>query len=138
MQSSGVISQVYVQLHPNDPRKIIFQIRPDQNYADVDAYINFYSNDGKLIRKENFEVTDEKNRYIKKDVCTNRVFTHRLHGVTAVSIDHISCNETRGKSDNVSNSKKINIPASNKTIDSDFIKRGISNYNHSMRRHSTP
>jgi len=103
----------YVQLFPGDSTKIIFQVKPDQNYSDVNAYINFYSQNNKVIRKKlEFEVTDSKNKYIHRDQCTNKVFSHWVKGAAYVTVDHVSWNSSRGKADDRPG-VTIAIPVSN-------------------------
>ena len=115
-------SVYYVQLHPTDNKKIVFQIRPDQNYSDVNAYINFYMQNGTLIKKNvSFAVTDENDKYIKKDIITSRIFDISGNGVGLVKVNNVKCKEARGKADKYKIGEQINISGSNSTLDAAFI-----------------
>ena len=57
---------VYVQLHPSNNKKIVVQIMPDKTYADVVAYVNFYSADNKRVAQQAFDLSDGKEKYIRK------------------------------------------------------------------------
>jgi hypothetical protein len=103
---------VYVQLHPSSNKKIVLQIMPDKTYADVVAYVNFYSADNKRVAQQAFDLADSKEKYIRKGTCTTRVFKFSFDKpVTRVTIDHVNENDTADANDKISG-KKLNIPMS--------------------------
>jgi hypothetical protein len=82
---------VYVQLHPDNNKKIVIQIVPDKTYSNVVAYINFYSANNKRVAQKAYSLSDDKEKYIRKDQCTNRVFKFSFdEAVTRVKIDHVN------------------------------------------------
>lgn len=96
---------IYVQLHPGNNKKIIVQILPDKTYADVVAYINFYSSDNKRVGQQAFSLSDEKDKYIRKGKCTTRVFKFSFDKVARVTIDHVNADDTVEKNGKNSGSK---------------------------------
>lgn len=100
---------IYVQLHPNSDKKIIIQIVPDKTYKDVVAYVNFYSANNKRIAQESYDLSEAKNKFIRKGQCTNRTFKFSFHEkVTRVTIDRVIASEADGsKSDSI-----IDLPVS--------------------------
>ena len=115
ISTSYVMSQTksYVQLYPGDNKKIIFQILPDQNYSDVNAYIQLCSTDGTVKKIVVYEVTNEEDKYILKDVCTSRIFSHNVRNIAYAKLDHVTQNETRGKADDAK--KGLSIPSQSST-----------------------
>lgn len=105
---------VYVQLHPDNSKKIIVQIVPDKTYADVVAYINFYSADNKRVAQKAYSLSDEKDKYIRKDKCTNRVFKFSFDKtVIRVTIDHVNEGEVLGED---AKGTKIHLPVSKQAL----------------------
>jgi len=105
---------VYVQLHPGSNKKIVIQILPDKTYADVVAYINFYSADNKRVGQQAFSLSEEKDRYIPKGKCTTRVVRFSLDkAVSRVTIDHV--NEGATVNGNGSGTK-LNLAISNQPL----------------------
>ena len=58
---------VYVQLHPDNDKKIVIQIVPDKTYSNVVAYINFYAANNKRVAQKAYSLSDEKDKYVRKD-----------------------------------------------------------------------
>jgi hypothetical protein len=109
--SFSIVEQgIYVQLHPDNDKKFVLQIVPDKTYANVVAYINFYSADNKRIAQKAFSLSDEKDKYIRKGQVTHREFKFSFDKkVTRVTVDHVNEDEVL---DNSSGKKgvKINLP----------------------------
>jgi hypothetical protein len=84
---------------------------PDKTYEKVVAYVNFYSADNKRIAQKAYSITDEKDKYVRKGVCTTREFKFSMDGeVARVKIDHVNEGEIL-KGENGDNSgKKISLP----------------------------
>lgn len=102
---------MYAQLQPSGHKRFVFQMVPDKTYEKVVAYINFYSADNKRIAQKAYSITDDKDKYVRKGVCTTRVFKFSFDGeVARVKIDHVNEGEVlKGESgDNLG--KKINLP----------------------------
>ena len=107
---------VYVQLLPGNNKKIVIQILPDKTYEKVVAYVNFYSTDNKRVAQKAFDLSDEKEKYIRKDKCTSRVFKFSFDKpVTRVTIDHINEGDTADDTDEIKG-KKLNLPASSNPL----------------------
>ena len=82
---------IYVQLHPNNDKKIVVQIVPDKTYTNVVAYINFYSADNKRVAQKAYSLSDDKDKHIRKDQVTQREFKFSFDKkVTRVTIDHVN------------------------------------------------
>ena len=108
---------VYVQLHPDNNKKIIIQIVPDKTYSNVVAYINFYSANNKRVAQKAYSLSDDKEKYIRKDQCTNRVFKFSFdETVTRVKIDHVNEGEVLGKESNAGKGTKMNMPISERAL----------------------
>jgi hypothetical protein len=104
---------VYVQLHPGNNKKIIVQIVPDKTYSNVVAYVNFYSSNNKRIAQQAFSLSNDKDQYIRKDQCTNRVFKFSFDETVArVTIDHVNEGEQEGGAKGT----KMNLPVSSKAL----------------------
>jgi hypothetical protein len=102
---------IYVQLHPGTNKKIVIQILPDKTYADVVAYINFYSSDNKRVAQQPFSLSDEKDRYIRKGKCTTRVFKFSFDkAITRVTVDHVNEGHGLEKGDDAGQGSKLNLP----------------------------
>lgn len=103
----------YVQLTPGNNKKIVFQIIPDKTYANVVAHINFYSADNKRVGQKAFSITEGKDKYIRKNECTNKVFKFSFDkAVARVTIDHINEGEILDPADKASAGTRINLPVS--------------------------
>ncbi|HZI23575.1 MAG TPA: hypothetical protein VFD46_00775 [Chryseolinea sp.] len=113
----GIVEQgIYVQLHPDNDKKFVLQIVPDKTYANVVAYINFYSADNKRIAQKAYSLSDEKDKYIRKGQVTHREFKFSFDKkVTRVTVDHVNEDEVL---DNSSGKKgvKINLPVLNHSL----------------------
>ncbi|HKZ37280.1 MAG TPA: hypothetical protein VJ184_06510 [Chryseolinea sp.] len=108
---------VYVQLHPDNNKKIVIQIVPDKTYSNVVAYINFYSANNKRVAQKAYSLSDGKEKYIRKDQCTNRVFKFSFdETVTRVKIDHVSEGEVLGKESASSKGAHLNLPISESAL----------------------
>lgn len=108
---------IYVQLHPSSNKKIVVQIVPDKTYSNVVAYINFYSADNKRVAQKAYSLSDEKDKYIRKDQCTNRVFKFSFdEAVTRVKIDHVNEGEVLDKDNGGAKGTKINLPISDSAL----------------------
>ena len=100
----------YVQLHPDNDKKIIVQIVPDKTYSNVVAYINFYSSDNKRVAQKAYSLSDDKEKYIRKDQVTHREFKFSFDKkVTRVTIDHVNEGEVLDESSG-KKGVKINLP----------------------------
>lgn len=101
---------VYVQLLPGNNKKIVIQILPDKTYEKVVAYVNFYSADNKRVAQKAFDLSDEKEKYIRKDKCTSRIFKFNFDkAVARVTIDHVNEGDTADETDEIKG-KKLNLP----------------------------
>ena len=108
---------VYVQLHPDNNKKIVIQIVPDKTYSNVVAYINFYSANNKRVAQKAYSLSDDKDKYIRKGQCTNRVFKFSFdETVTRVKIDHVNEGEVLGKEGADSKGTPINLPISDSAL----------------------
>ena len=104
---------VYVQLHPESNKKIVIQIVPDKSYANVVVHVNFYSSNNKRVGQQAFSLSNDSDQYVRKDLCTNRVFKFSFdETVTRVTIDHVNENEKEGGPKGT----KINLPVSAKAL----------------------
>ena len=101
---------IYVQLHPDNDKKIVVQIVPDKTYSNVVAYINFYSADNKRVAQKAYSLSDEKEKYIRKDQVTQREFKFSFDKkVARVTIDHVNEGEVLDESSG-KKGVKINLP----------------------------
>ena len=101
---------IYVQLHPDNDKKIVVQIVPDKTYSNVVAYINFYSADNKRVAQKAYSLSDDKEKYIRKDQVTHREFKFSFDKkVTRVTIDHVNEGEVLDESSG-KKGVKINLP----------------------------
>jgi len=101
---------IYVQLHPDNDKKIIVQIVPDKTYSNVVAYINFYSSDNKRVAQKAYSLSDDKEKYIRKDQVTHREFKFSFDKkVTRVTIDNVNEGEVLDESSG-KKGVKINLP----------------------------
>ena len=108
---------IYVQLHPTSNKKIVIQIVPDKTYSNVVAYINFYAANNKRVAQEAYSLSDDKDKYVRKDKCTTRVFKFSFdETVTRVKIDHVNEDEMPGKDDDGTKGKKISLPVSDHAL----------------------
>jgi hypothetical protein len=104
---------VYVQLHPDNNKKIAIQIVPDKTYANVVAYVNFYAANNKRIAQKAYSLSDEKDKYVRKGICTTREFKFSFdEAVKRVTIDHVSEGESLDKDGKGTGGTKINLPVS--------------------------
>jgi hypothetical protein len=104
---------VYVQLHPDNNKKIIIQIVPDKTYADVVAYVNFYAANNKRIAQKAYSLSDDKEKYVRKNICTNREFKFSFdQAVKRVTIDHVNEGESLDKDGKGTGGTKLNLPVS--------------------------
>lgn len=102
---------VFAQLDPSNNRKVVFQIVPDKTYEKVVVYLNFYSKDNKRVAQRAYSVTDEKDKYVRKGVCTTRVFKFSGGGdATRVKIDHVNEGEVLKGDEGDNSGKKIALP----------------------------
>jgi hypothetical protein len=99
---------VHVQLLKN--KKIVIQIVPDKTYENVVAHINFYSKDNKRVGQKAYSLSD-KDKYVRKDQVTNRVFKFDFDEVSRVSIDHVNEGEELDK-EGGAKGKKLDLPIS--------------------------
>jgi hypothetical protein len=103
---------IYVQLHPDNNKKIVVQIIPDKTYANVVAYINFYAANNKRVAQKAYSLSDDKDKYIRKDKVTERVFKFSFdEKVTRVTIDHVNEDEVLDQPNSMKG-KKINLAIS--------------------------
>lgn len=110
---------IYVQLHPDNNKKIVIQIVPDRTYENVVAYVNFYASNNKRVAQKAYSLSDEKDKYIRKDKCTSRTFKFSFdEKVTRVTIDHVNEAEVLDKDDkSVSKGTKMNLSVSNNALE---------------------
>jgi hypothetical protein len=93
-------------------KKIVIQIVPDKTYENVVAYINFYSKDNKRVGQKAYSLSDGNNKYVRKDVVTNRTFKFSFdEDVARVTIDHVNEGEELDK-EGGAKGKKLNLPIS--------------------------
>jgi hypothetical protein len=93
-------------------KKIVIQIVPDKTYENVVAYINFYSKDNKRVAQKAYSLSDGNDKYVRKDVVTNRVFKFSFdEDVSRVTIDHVNEGEELDK-EGGAKGKKLNLPIS--------------------------
>ena len=107
---------IYVQLHPDNNKKIVVQIIPDKTYANVVVYINFYAANNKRVAQKAYSLSDNNDKYIRKDKVTERVFKFSFdEKVTRVTIDHVNEDEVLDQS-NSRKGKKINLSISDHAL----------------------
>lgn len=103
---------MYAQVQSNHKR-FVFQMLPDKTYEKVVAYVSFYGKDNKRIAQKAYSITDEKEKYVRKGVCTTRVFKMSVDGdVARVKIDHVNEGETLKDDKGDNSGKKIALPVS--------------------------
>jgi hypothetical protein len=79
--------ECYLQLYPGDNSRMIFQILPDKDYADVAIYVNFYDNENNIIKQnKRFSITSPNNKYLRQ---ANGIYSVILTN-TVQNTDHIS------------------------------------------------
>jgi hypothetical protein len=100
---------VHVALLKN--KKIVIQIVPDKTYENVVAHINFYSKDNKRVGQQAYSLAEGGDKYVRKDVVTNRVFKFSFDDVARVTIDHVNEGEELHK-EGGAKGKKLNLPIS--------------------------
>lgn len=101
---------MYAQLQSNHKR-FVFQMVPDKTYENVVAYINFYSTDNKRIAQKAYSITDEKEKYARKGICTTREFQFSFDAeVARVKIDHVNEGEILNGESGNNSGKKIALP----------------------------
>lgn len=89
---------MYAALVPGSSKKFVFQIVPDKTYEHVVAHINFYSSDNKRVGQKAYEITDDKEKYARKDVVTSKVFKFDFDKeVKRVAIDYVNTGEILDK-----------------------------------------
>jgi hypothetical protein len=99
---------IHVALLKN--KKLVIQIVPDKTYENVVVHVNFYSKDNKRVGQEAYSLSD-KDKYVRKDVVTNRVFKFSFDNVDRVTVDYVNEGEELGK-EGGAKGKKLNIPIS--------------------------
>ena len=108
LTSSSVVEHgVHVALLKN--KKIAIQIVPDKTYENVVVHVNFYSKDNKRVGQEAYSLSD-KDKYVRKDQVTNRVFKFSFDDVARVTVDYV--NEGEELKEGGAKGKKLNIPVS--------------------------
>ena len=108
MTSSTVLDHgIHVALLKN--KKIAIQIVPDKTYENVVVHVNFYSKDNKRVGQEAYSLSD-KDKYVRKDQVTNRVFKFSFDDVSRVTVDYV--NEGEELKEGGAKGKKLNIPVS--------------------------
>lgn len=90
-------------------KKVVIQIVPDKTYENVVVHLNFYSKDNKRVGQQAYSLSD-KDKYVRKDQVTNRVFKHSFDDVTRVTIDYV--NEGEELKEGGAKGKKLDIPVS--------------------------
>lgn len=99
---------IHVKLLNN--KKFVIQIVPDKTYENVVVHLNFYSKDNKRVGQKAYSLSD-KDKYIRKDQVTNRVFKLEFDDVARITIDHVNEGEELGKQDGAKG-KKLDITVS--------------------------
>ena len=108
---------VFVQLYPDNNKKIVIQIVPDKTYENVVAYINFYASNNKRVAQKAYSLSDGNDKYVRKDKCTNRVFKFSFdEKVSRVTVDHISEGEVIGKDDSGTKGTKMSLAISDHAL----------------------
>ena len=109
---------VFAQLDPSNHKKVVIQMVPDKTYEKVVVYVNFYSKDNKRLAQKAYSVSDEKDKYVRKGVCTTRVFKYSVDGdVSRVKIDHVNEGEVLKNEDGDNSGKKIAIPVASAPLE---------------------
>lgn len=103
---------VHVELLKN--KKVAIQIVPDKTYENVVVHVNFYSKDNKRVGQEAYSLSD-KDKYVRKDVVTNRVFKFSFDNVDRVAVEYVNEGEELGK-EGGAKGKKLNIAVSKKAL----------------------
>ena len=98
---------IHVALLKN--KKIVIQIVPDKTYENVVVHVNFYSKDNKRVGQDAYSLSD-KDKYVRKDQVTNRVFKFSFDDVARVTIDYV--NEGEELKEGGAKGKKLNLPVS--------------------------
>ena len=107
---------VYAGLVPGSNKKFVFQIVPDKTYEHVVAHINFYSADNKRVGQKAYSITDDKDKYVRKDVCTSKIFKFDFDKeVKRVAIDYVNTGEVLDK-DGAPKGTKIKLPVVTKAL----------------------
>ena len=89
---------MYAGLVPGSSNKFVFQIVPDKTYEHVVAHINFYSSDNKRVGQKAYAITDDREKYVRKDVVTSKVFKFDFDKeVKRVAIDFVNTGEILDK-----------------------------------------
>jgi hypothetical protein len=110
---------MYAQLQASSSKRFVFQMVPGKTYEKVVAYVNFYGADNKRIAQKAYSVTDEKDKYVRKGVCTTRVFKFAVPGdVARVKIDHVNEGEILKGEEGDNAGKKINLPIAKVPLES--------------------
>ena len=110
---------MYAQLQPSSSKRFVFQMVPGKTYEKVVAYVNFYGSDNKRIAQKAYSITDEKDKYVRKGVCTTRVFKFSFPGeVTRVKIDHVNEGELLKGEEGDNAGKKIDLPIAKAPLES--------------------
>ena len=99
---------VHVALLKN--KKIVIQIVPDKTYENVVVHVNFYSKDNKRVGQQAYSLSD-KDKYVRKDQITNRVFKFSFDDVARVTIDYVNEGEELDK-EGGAKGKKLILPIS--------------------------
>ena len=90
-------------------KKVAIQIVPDKTYENVVVHVNFYSKDNKRVGQEAYSLSD-KDKYVRKDIVTNRVFKFSFDDVSRVAVDYV--NEGEELKEGGTKGKKLNLPIS--------------------------
>jgi len=91
-------------------KKIAIQIVPDKTYENVVVHVNFYSKDNKRVGQQAYSLSD-KDKYVRKDQVTNRVFKFSFDDVARVTIDYVNEGEELDK-EGGAKGKKLILPVS--------------------------
>ena len=110
---------MYAQLQPSSSKRFVFQMVPGKTYEKVVAYVNFYGADNKRVAQRAYAITDDKDKYVRKGVCTTRVFKFSVPGdVARVKIDHVNEGEILKGEEGDNAGKKIDLPIAKGPLES--------------------
>lgn len=84
---------IYAQLLPGSGKKFVVQISPDKTYSNVVVHVNFYSANNKRVGQKAYSLSDDKDKYVRKDKVTSKVFKYTFDDVSRVKIDYVNENE---------------------------------------------
>jgi hypothetical protein len=107
---------MYAQLISGNGKKFVIQIAPDKTYSNVVVHVNFYSANNKRVGQKAYSFSGDKDKYIRKDQVTSKVFKFTFDDVSRVKIDFVNENEILDDKGESKGGTKINLPASDHAL----------------------